>query len=74
MSSTVRSLGATRAGVWVIKHIVSPLDRRLYGLTNGRFLSSGRPLAPTLLLTTTGRKSGQPRTVGMRVCVWFYRV
>ena len=62
MSSTIRNLGATRAGVWVIKHIVSPLDRWLYRLTNGRFLSSGHPLAPTMLLTTTGRKSGQPRT------------
>jgi len=53
-------LGATRLGVWVIKHIVSPLDRRLYHWSKGRLLTFGPPLAPTLLLTTTGRKSGQP--------------
>jgi deazaflavin-dependent oxidoreductase (nitroreductase family) len=62
MSSALRQIGATRVGVWIIKHIVSPLDRWLYRWTNGRFLTSGRPLAPTLLLTTTGRKTGQPRT------------
>jgi deazaflavin-dependent oxidoreductase (nitroreductase family) len=58
----LKQLGATRPGVWVIRHVVAPLDRRLYRWTNGRFLSAGRPLAPTLLLTTTGRKSGQPHT------------
>lgn len=59
---SLQRLGATPIGVWVIKHIVSPLDRRLYRWTNGRLLSVGRPLAPTLLLTTIGRKSGQPHT------------
>ncbi|MBK8986166.1 MAG: nitroreductase family deazaflavin-dependent oxidoreductase [Chloroflexi bacterium] len=48
--------------MWAIRHVVAPLDRRLYLWTNGRFLTTGRPLAPTLLLTTTGRQSGQPRT------------
>src|SRR4030095_9183489 len=60
--TSLQRLGAARAGVGVIKHIVSPLDRRLYRWTNGRFLSFGRPLAPTLLLTTSGRKSGRPHT------------
>lgn len=58
----LKRLGATRLGVWAIKHVVTPLDRRLYRWTHGRFLTSGRPLAPTLLLSTTGRKTGQPRT------------
>lgn len=58
----LKAFGATRAGVWVIKQIVSPLDRWLYRWSNGRLLTLGRPLAPTLLLTTTGRKSGEPRT------------
>ena len=40
-------------------YVVAPLDRRLYHWSNGRFLTTGRPLAPTLLLTTTGR--GKPR-------------
>lgn len=59
---SLKQLGATRAGVWVIKHLVAPLDRWLYRWSNGRCLTFGRPLAPTLLLTTIGRKSLQPRT------------
>ena len=62
MSSLLHQLGSTRVGVWMIKHIVSPFDRWLYRMTDGRYLTSGRPLAPTLLLTTTGRKTGQLRT------------
>ncbi len=59
----LRRLGGTSLGVWVIKHIVSPLDRRLYRWTGGRRVALGRPLAPRLLLTTTGRHTGLERTV-----------
>ena len=62
MQQKLKRLGATRPGVWTIKHVVSPLDRLLCRLTNGHWLTSGRPLAPTLLLTTTGRKTGKQRT------------
>jgi deazaflavin-dependent oxidoreductase (nitroreductase family) len=48
--------------VWLIKYVVAPLDRWLYRLTGGRVLSTGRPLGPILLLTTTGRRSGRPHT------------
>jgi hypothetical protein len=58
-----RSLGGTGLGVWAIKHLFSPLDRRLYRWTGGRGKALGRPLAPRLLLTTIGRHSGQERTV-----------
>ena len=57
-----RRLGATPVVVWLIKHLISPLDRRLYRLTGGRILSTGRPLGPVLLLTTKGRKTGEDRT------------
>ncbi|HSG16170.1 MAG TPA: nitroreductase/quinone reductase family protein [Anaerolineae bacterium] len=63
IDDTIRRIGATRPGVWAIKHVVSPLDRWLYRLTGGRFSTSGRPTAPILLLTTTGRKSGKERTI-----------
>jgi deazaflavin-dependent oxidoreductase (nitroreductase family) len=36
-----------------------PLDRVIGRMTKGRFVALGMP---SLLLTTTGRKSGQPRT------------
>lgn len=54
-------LGDTRAGVLAIGRVVSPLQRRLYRSTGGRFPLAGR--APVLLLTTTGRRTGKARTV-----------
>ena len=61
-AAKARRFGATPAGVWFIKHIVSPLDRWLYRLSGGRFLTTGRPLGPILLLTTVGRKTGKEHT------------
>ena len=40
----------------------APLDRRLYRASAGRLALTGPVLLPTLLLTTTGRRSGKPRT------------
>jgi len=61
-SVVLRRLGATRIGVWVIKHVVSALDRWIYQATSGRRVSTGKPIGPLLLLTTTGRRSGTDRT------------
>ena len=54
-------IGATPAGVWAIGHLVSPLQRRLLLATGGRVSLTGK--LPVLLLTATGRRSGQPRTI-----------
>jgi deazaflavin-dependent oxidoreductase (nitroreductase family) len=62
VTELLKRLGASPIGVWAIKHLVAPLDLRLYRLTNGRLVSTGKPLAPLLLLTTTGRRTGQSRT------------
>lgn len=40
--------------------VVPPLDRILHKLTGGRVILS-RALVPSMVLTTTGRKSGEPR-------------
>lgn len=56
-----RDVGGSRLGVWLVGHVVSPLQRWLYRTSNGRLSLTGR--APVLLLTTTGRRSGKPRTV-----------
>jgi deazaflavin-dependent oxidoreductase (nitroreductase family) len=56
-----RQRGA-RGGVWLIKHVVAPLDRPLYRLTGGRILSTGRPFGPVLLLSTIGGQTGRVRT------------
>jgi len=58
----LHKFGSTRIGVWFIKRIVSPLDRWLYRRSDGKIGLSGRLTSPILLLTTTGRKSGQART------------
>lgn len=50
-----------RWGSWLARVIYTPLDKALYKLTGGR-----RGLSPKqamLVLTTTGRKSGRPRSV-----------
>ena len=62
LATWARALGGGRLGVWAIKHVVSPLDRRLYVNSGGRLLSTGRPLAPVLLLSTVGRRTGRIRT------------
>ena len=61
-TGALRRLGGSRVGIWAVKHFFSPLDRRLYRLTGGRLAATGRPLGPLLLLTTTGRRTGQERT------------
>jgi deazaflavin-dependent oxidoreductase (nitroreductase family) len=58
----LKRLGATCPGVWFIKHVIAPADRRLYRWTGGRISLSGRAGGPILLLTTTGRRTGEPRT------------
>lgn len=63
MQQTVlQRLGGTRAGVWLIKHVVAPLDKWLYRRSGGERVLLGHPPAPLLLLTTRGRKSGLERT------------
>ncbi len=44
---------------WLGPRIITPLHVRLYRLLGGRLVGG----ASTLLLTTVGRRSGQPRTV-----------
>jgi len=60
--SLLKRFGATRLGVWTVKHIVSPLDRWIYKRTGGRRVSTGRALGPILLLTTKGRRTGKDHT------------
>ena len=62
LSTFIRRVGASRPGVWTIKHVVSPIDRWLYQRTGGRLMLTGKPVGRILLLTTTGRKSGLDRT------------
>lgn len=56
-------LGHTKAFAWLIRHVFTHTDEVLYRLSRGRLVTPGPVLWPTLLLTTTGRRSGKRRTV-----------
>ena len=61
-ADTVKSLGHARWFAWVGSRVAPPMDRALYRLTGGKVLATGKPVFPTLLLTTVGRRSGHERT------------
>ncbi len=54
--------GASRLAVWAIKHVVAPVHRWLYRAAGGGMFRLGSLNRSILLLTTTGRKTGKPRT------------
>ena len=56
----IYAFASTAFGSRVIKTLV-PLDRRVLRATKGKYTLFGPTSMPELLLTTTGRKSGQPR-------------
>jgi deazaflavin-dependent oxidoreductase (nitroreductase family) len=59
----MQAFGATRPGAWMFSRILPPMDRALHKVTKGR-TSFPMVLAglPVLMVTTTGRRSGAPRT------------
>ena len=61
LGRTASAFAATRAGSLVVRKL-TPLDRRVLERTACRYTVLGPIGAPTLLLTSTGCKSGQPRT------------
>ncbi|BCJ52444.1 hypothetical protein Asp14428_39190 [Actinoplanes sp. NBRC 14428] len=60
-TALLRRLGSQRWFAALGRHLAG-VDRRLYRLTDGRWSVIGRHQLPTLLITTTGRRSGLPRT------------
>ena len=61
---TVRRFAASGPGAWLFARVAHRIDRPVYRITRGRHtfasLVSGLPV---VLLTTTGARTGQPRTV-----------
>ena len=57
----LRWLGHRRWFAAAGRRFGAPLDRFLYRVTRGR-LASTAGVAPLILLTTTGRRTGRPRT------------
>jgi deazaflavin-dependent oxidoreductase (nitroreductase family) len=60
----VRRTAATRPLIWLYIRIQRPTDRLVYALTRGRATASSVLSGiPVVMLTTTGAKTGQPRTL-----------
>src|ERR1700754_4386114 len=57
----LETFGRSPAGNWYLRRIAPRIDPPMLRLTGGR-VSSVYP-TPVMLLTTTGAKSGQPRTL-----------
>ena len=59
---SAQAFASTRAGAWTFSRTLATMDRALTRVTRGQ-TSLPRLLAglPVLMLTSTGRKSGQPR-------------
>jgi hypothetical protein len=60
----LRRFAASGPGSWLFARILDPLDRLTFRVTKGRHLVSSLLSAlPVAMLTTTGARSGEPRTV-----------
>src|SRR6187200_1585279 len=57
---TVQRVAGSPGFARVAPRVVPPVDRFLSRITGGRLVLS-QALVPSLVLTTTGRRSGQPR-------------
>lgn len=58
-----RRLGQRQAVITFARLVIVPIDRVLARLTGGRVVLFGMRDLTGLMLTTTGRRSGEPRTV-----------
>lgn len=59
-----RRFAATGPGSWMFARVLHHIDRPVYRLTGGRqTLGSALSGLPVVMITTTGARSGKPRTV-----------
>ncbi len=59
-----QTVTGTRAGAWISQRTLYPLDKALFRASGGRLTVPGLMAGlPVIMLTTTGAKSGQPRTM-----------
>lgn len=59
----VGAFAATRAGAWLLSRIHEPVDRAWRRLSGGSYATNVLAGLPVVELTTTGARSGVPRTV-----------
>ena len=64
LQRSLRRFAASGPGAWFFARVLHHIDRPVYRLTKGRHtLASLLAGLPIVMLTTTGAKSGKPRTV-----------
>jgi len=64
LARLIAATASTRGGAWVFARTLHRTDRALLAVSRDRFLLSERlGELPTIMLTTTGARTGQPRTV-----------
>jgi len=69
LNSAIQSLASSRPGAWFFAPSLHHLDAVYLRLSRGRTTLSGLLAGvPTVVMTTTGAKSGQPRTLPL-LCV-----
>lgn len=62
---------ATAPGAWISQRTLYPLDRAVFRWSDGRHSVPGLMAGlPVILLTTTGAKTGQPRTMPLVGTPW----
>ena len=59
----VNRFSTTAVGRFLGSRVIARIDPLIFKATGGRYTSTGKPTLPMLALTTTGRRSGQRRTV-----------
>jgi deazaflavin-dependent oxidoreductase (nitroreductase family) len=60
----MQRVASTRPAAWVFAKIMHPVDKLLYRMTGGRLTVPGLVAGlPVVMLTTTGARSGQRRTM-----------
>ena len=58
------AFASSRPGSRILRAL-APLDKRILRATSGKYTLFGPTTLPTMLLTTTGRKTGQPRACAL---------
>ncbi len=60
----MQKVSSSRPGAWTFQRTLYPLDKALFRWTDGRLTVPGLVAGlPVVMLTTTGAKSGAPRTM-----------
>ncbi len=71
LQRALQRVGATRPGSWLFQRTLYRIDRPLHRWSSGRITLPGLVVGlPVVMLTTTGARSGLPRTMPVAAIPW----